>query len=221
MTIEHITSVDLGKMERFYRANLVNSISGYKPAMLIGTRNKLGQTNLAIFSSVVHLGADPALIGFIQRPVGVSGDTFRNIAETGVYTINHVHAEIAAQAHYTSAKMPEDMSEFDQCALTPHYVEDFAAPFVQEAMVKIGLELVDILPIRQNNTQLVIGQIKHLLIPASVLKADGNIDLKTAGSICISGLENYHQVQPLVSFPYAKLDNIPKFHTDKGPESPL
>jgi flavin reductase (DIM6/NTAB) family NADH-FMN oxidoreductase RutF len=111
MNTLHLKTDDLTAMARVYRANLINSISGYKPAMLIGTKNADGMLNLAIFSSIVHLGADPALIGFIQRPVGVSGDTFRNIMETKQYTINHVHKEIVEKSHYTSAKT--ETSEFD------------------------------------------------------------------------------------------------------------
>lgn len=205
----HITTVDLNAMTRFYRANLINSISGYKPAMLIGTNSADGHLNLAIFSSVVHLGADPALIGFIQRPLGASGDTFRNIKETNQYTINHVHRDFVAKAHYTSAKT--EASEFDLCKLTPEFIAHFSAPFVAESKVKMGLEFVEAIPIRHNNTTLVIGQLKHLILPKQAVADDGNVQLAAVETVCISGLENYHQVQPLAKFPYAKLENIPAF----------
>jgi flavin reductase (DIM6/NTAB) family NADH-FMN oxidoreductase RutF len=210
----HLRSGDLASYERFYRANLINSITGYKPAMLIGTSDREGRNNLAIFSSVVHLGADPALVGFIQRPVGVSGDTFRNITATGVYTINHVHASFLEKAHYTSARFSSDVSEFDACKLTPEHIAGFAAPFVAESRVKLGMELVEVVPIVHNDTQLVIGRIVHLIMDPDCLREDGNIDLHSVGSVCISGLENYHQVKPLQSFPYAKVDNLPDFRED-------
>jgi flavin reductase (DIM6/NTAB) family NADH-FMN oxidoreductase RutF len=209
MNILHVKTDDLNAMARFYRANLINSISGYKPAMLIGTQNADGMLNLAIFSSIVHLGADPALIGFIQRPVGVSGDTFRNIMETKQYTINHVHKGIVEKAHFTSAKT--DDSEFDLCKLTPAFIPDFSAPFVAESKVKMGLEFVEAIPIKHNNTTLVIGQVKHLILPKDAVAEDGNVLLSAADTVCISGLENYHQVKPLATFPYAKLENIPAF----------
>ena len=210
----HLSSADIAGYERFYRANLVNSITGYKPAMLIGTSDREGRNNLAIFSSVVHLGADPALVGFIQRPVGVSGDTFRNITATGVYTINHVHASFVEKAHYTSARFSSDVSEFDACRLTPHWIEGFAAPFVSESRVKLGMELLEVVPIVHNDTRLVIGRILHMLMDPACLQDDGNIDLHSVGSVCISGLENYHQVRPLDRFPYAKAENLPDFSED-------
>ena len=77
--MKHFTRSAIEELERFYRANLVNSVSGYKPANLIGTVSDSGVTNVAIFSSVVHLGADPALLAFIQRPVvGEQGHKWRS-----------------------------------------------------------------------------------------------------------------------------------------------
>jgi len=207
----HLNSSDLEGFERFYRANLVNSITGYKPAMLIGTQDEERRTNLAIFSSVVHLGADPALVGFIQRPVGVSGDTFRNIVSNGVYTINHVHESFVENAHYTSARFESSVSEFEACRLTPHYIDGFNAPFVKESRARIGMELVEVVPITHNNTKLVIGRIRHIMLDPGCLQEDGNIDLTKLNSVAISGLENYHQVQKLRSFPYAKVENLPGF----------
>jgi flavin reductase (DIM6/NTAB) family NADH-FMN oxidoreductase RutF len=211
MSEVYFGSVDLVSMPRIYRANLVNSITGYKPAMLIGTHNGNGQLNLAIFSSIVHLGADPALIGFIQRPVGVSGDTFRNIMSTGEYTINHVHQEFIEKAHFTSAKVPADLSEFELCKLTSTFIPGFSAPFVAESKIKMGLNFIEAIPITHNQTTLVIGKMTHLIVAADAIGNDGNLSLSAVQSVCISGLENYHQVQPLASFPYARLENIPSF----------
>jgi flavin reductase (DIM6/NTAB) family NADH-FMN oxidoreductase RutF len=207
----HLSSADLEGYERFYRANLVNSITGYKPAMLIGTQDEEKRTNLAIFSSVVHLGADPALVGFIQRPLGVSGDTFRNIMSNGVYTINHVHEGFVEKAHYTSAKFESGVSEFEACKLTPLYIEGFNAPFVKESRVRLGMELVEVIPITHNNSKLVIGKIKHIQLDPECLSEDGNIDLEKLNAVAISGLENYHRVRKLNSFPYAKVESLPDF----------
>ena len=67
--ITHIKKNEFENLDSFYRSNLVNSVVGIKQANLIGTISKSGITNLAIFSSVVHLGSNPALIGFFNRPV--------------------------------------------------------------------------------------------------------------------------------------------------------
>ena len=68
--LKHFTRNEINDLERFYRANLINSITGYKQANLIGTYSPGGIANLALFTSAVHIGANPPLIGLVQRPIG-------------------------------------------------------------------------------------------------------------------------------------------------------
>ena len=62
---------------------ILNTIIGIKPANLIGSQSASGQSNLSIFNSVFHLGANPSLIGFIMRPTdAVARHTYENIINT-------------------------------------------------------------------------------------------------------------------------------------------
>ncbi|MEY2811017.1 MAG: hypothetical protein RI991_12, partial [Bacteroidota bacterium] len=116
--MKHYTIAEIQGWSRIYRANFVNSLSGFKPVSLIATVNKAGQPNLAIFSNIVHLGADPALIGFINRPKEAAPHTIRNIEESGFYTINHILPAFVEKAHQTSAKYADEVNEFDAVGLT-------------------------------------------------------------------------------------------------------
>ena len=107
------TKEEIAGWERFYRANVINSVTGFKSVSLIGTSNDNGQTNLGVFSSIVHIGSDPALVGYINRPRSAAPHTLANIESTGKYTINHIQPMFLHQAHQTSAKYPEDISEFE------------------------------------------------------------------------------------------------------------
>ena len=66
-----ITKDELFYMSKVPRLNLVNCVTGYKSANLIGTISTEGIQNVAIFSSVTHLGTEPPLIGFILRQIFV------------------------------------------------------------------------------------------------------------------------------------------------------
>ncbi len=210
--MKHFTREDLDNLQRRKRANLINSITGYKPANLIGSVSEKGNTNLAIFSSCVHLGANPPLIGFILRPVGeVPRHTYENIIENGFYTINHIHKFFIENAHFTAAKFDQEISEFDSCGLTEEFIEDFKAPFVKESKIKMGVKYVDEMLIKQNGTILVIGEIQHIILPEEYIKENGNIDLNLAEDVAITGLDTYHEVKEITSFPYAKPKNTPKF----------
>jgi len=208
----YLSKSDIENMERKKRLNIINSVSGIKPANLIGTKSTDGQSNVAIFSSVIHLGSNPALLGFIMRPTDdVPRHTYENIKETELYTINHVPTSIADRAHYTSAKLDRSISEFERCGLTEEYVDDFHAPFVQESSLKIGMRKVDEIPIQVNGTLLLIGQIEHLLIPDEAVDQKGYIDLSVFNTAGISGLNTYYSLNPVASFPYARPEEIPDF----------
>jgi flavin reductase (DIM6/NTAB) family NADH-FMN oxidoreductase RutF len=205
----HYDSDGISRLQRFYRANLINSITGYKPANLIATIAADGRTNVAIFTSVVHLGADPPLLGFVMRPPTVPRHTFANLRQNGCCTINHVHREFYDRAHYTSAKFAANESEFATCHLREEYKDGFAAPYVGESPLQIGARLVDELPIAVNGTIFVILALEHLYINDAAIADDGNIDLEMLGSVAVSGLESYYTGKKLATMPYARPENTP------------
>jgi len=205
------TKEEIKNLDRVTRLKIINSVTGIKPANLIGTIDNDGHTNLAVFSSVVHLGSDPALLGIISRPQTAEvGHTYRNIQENGVYTINHIHPEFVKNAHYTSAKFEADVSEFERCGLTEEYFEDLKAPFVKESHFKMGMRYVESLPIKQNGTVLIIGQIEYISFPDSVMN-DGDIDLEAANSVGISGLNSYYTLKKIEKHPYVRVNEVPDF----------
>jgi flavin reductase (DIM6/NTAB) family NADH-FMN oxidoreductase RutF len=208
--MRHFTQSDIQSLERFYRANFINSLTGFKSASLIGTVNDSGQTNLAIFSSIVHIGSDPALVGYVNRPRKAAPHTLANIEATGEYTINHILPEFIDRAHQSSAKYPDTVSEFDQLQFTPQFIDNFRAPFVMQSRVKYGLTLQQIIPITLNETFLVIGKIEHIHLDPSFIGTDGFIDLQLAESICSNGIDSYYQAKSLGRFEYAKADSSPK-----------
>jgi flavin reductase (DIM6/NTAB) family NADH-FMN oxidoreductase RutF len=201
--MKHITRKEIDSLDQRYRANLINSVAGYKPANLIGTVSADGITNLTIVSSVIHLGSDPPLIGFIQRPLSVCRDTYDNINHHGYYTINHVHVEFIEKAHQTSAKFDSNISEFEECGFRQEYLNGFEAPYVNESKVKIGMRLIQETPIYQNGTILMIGEVVDLHISELSLEKNGSLNLNIINDVCISGLDTYHQVSHKASLSYA------------------
>jgi flavin reductase (DIM6/NTAB) family NADH-FMN oxidoreductase RutF len=201
--MRHLTAADIQAFEKIYRLNLVNGLPGFKPANLVGTAAPDGATNLAVFSSALHLGSDPALLGIVTRPTTVPRHTYANLKASGCFTLNHVPEALAAQAHYTSANFPDDVSEFDECGFTAEYRDDFPAPYVAESPLSIGLRLLEEHAI-SNGTVLLVGTVEHVYLREELLRADGTLDLAAAGTAAISGLDGYHAVQPPVRFGYAR-----------------
>jgi flavin reductase (DIM6/NTAB) family NADH-FMN oxidoreductase RutF len=196
--------------DKLYRTNLINSLSGFKSANLIGTISKEGKANLAIFSSVIHVGANPPLIGFLMRPVSVERHTYTNIKETKLFTINHINKDIYKQAHQTSARYEKEISEFEACGLTPEFYDSMKAPYVKESIIKSGCRFVEEHQIKSNDTIFIVGEIIEVMIPDDVLMNDGYVDIEKAGTITISALDSYHEAKRISRLTYAKSGVDPK-----------
>ena len=119
--MKHLSKKDFDDLQKFYRINLINSCTGYKSANLIGSISKEGVENVAVFSSITHLGSNPAMLGYFLRPTTVPRNTFKNIKENKLFTVNHIVKDIINDAHHTSAKYPEEISEFDKTNLEQEY----------------------------------------------------------------------------------------------------
>ena len=202
--MQHFSKENIDALATRYKNNLINSISGYKSANLIGTQNKAGNTNLAVFNSVVHLGSNPALLGFILRPTTVPRHSYQNMKETGVFTINHISKDQIEDAHHSSAKYAKDISEFDQTNLEAEYKADCLAPFVKGAPVQIACRYVNDYPIMENDTLLVAGAIEHLFVQEEMLLEDGYVQLDKGEVVAVNGIDGYTLPQLLARFPYAR-----------------
>lgn len=198
---------DILNLEKRFRTTLINNISGLKSANLIGTKSADGYTNLAIFSSVVHIGANPPYLGFIVRPLLVERHTYQNIKETGYFTINQVGEAIHRKAHLTSAKFSKEISEFEACNLTEKYIDDFPIPFVDESKIKIGLSYQEEYLIKANNTILIIGKIEKLITTKDIVDSDGHLNFENINGISVGGLDSYYKCKKIGRYQYASAKN--------------
>ncbi len=198
------TKEDILNLDHIYKINLVNSISGFKSANLIATQSTEGIANVGVFSSVVHLGSEPPLFGFVLRPTTVKRDTYNNIKATGFYTINHITTLMAEDAHHTSASYDALISEFDKTDLEAVYISDFKAPFVKQSPVKIALRYVNEYPIQENGTILIIGELVEFHVQDDLVQDDGFIDLSKGNIVAINSLDGYVVTKSAVRFPYQR-----------------
>ena len=200
---------DIQDLEKVNRINLVNSITGIKTALLVATKNSENVTNLAIFSSIVHISSNPPLLGFfIRNNKKIRRDTLENIIENNVYSFNHINSSILKRAHLTSIKFDKTTSEFDVCKFTEEYIKGFFAPFVKESNVKIGMSLREVVEMECADSKLIIGKIDHILFDKDYLENDFSLNLEKTASISVCGLNHYYENNKNISLPYARSKNI-------------
>ena len=208
--MQHFNTDEIQGLSKLYRLNLINSITGYKSANMIGTKSDSGDENVAIFSSITHLGSNPALLHFTLRPNTVPRDTYKNIKENKVFTVNHVSLGQIEQAHHTSAKYDENISEFDQTQLESEYRLDWHAPFVKGSPIGLGCRYLNEYNIKENGCVLIIAAIEHVFVDDQLLQEDGWVKLELGEVVAINGLDGYALPQLQKRLEYARPNEIVK-----------
>jgi len=191
-------------LDKISRLNLVNSCTGYKSANLIATKSVNGDTNLAIFSSVTHLGSDPAMLGFIVRPTVVPRDTYKNIKEIGYFTVNHIAENMILDAHHTSANYEYGISEFDKTNLKMMFHEGIETPFVSGSPVQLHCKFLNEYQITENNTLHVIAQIEAIFVEENLIQPDHWLQLELGSVVAINGLDGYCLPKLIDRYEYAR-----------------
>jgi flavin reductase (DIM6/NTAB) family NADH-FMN oxidoreductase RutF len=195
---------EIEQLEQRYRTAFINSLAGFRQAVLVGTKSVEGNTNLAIFNSLIHLGANPALFGLISRPESVPRDTLQNIIDTKEYTLNFIEAAHYKKAHQTSARYDNGISEFEKAGFNAFYHAGCHAPFVEDAVVKIAMKFEERIPISLNGTVLIIGSVMQVDIDDAIVGHDGFINLSASNVLISQGLDAYFVSKEIGRLPYAK-----------------
>tara|TARA_B100000963_G_C22542004_1_gene632623 strand:- start:54 stop:668 length:615 start_codon:yes stop_codon:yes gene_type:complete len=202
--VDFFNSDSLNSLNKIYRINLVNSITGYKSANLLGTVSSKGIENLAIFSSVTHLGSNPALLSFFVRPNVVPRNTYKNIKENKFFTVNHVSIEKIDDAHHTSAKYHEEISEFNKTNFQSEYKKNWEAPFVKDSAVQLGCKYLNEYFLKENGCSMIIASIEIIFIRKGLLQNDGWVDLAKGNVVTVNGLDAYALPKTMKRFKYAR-----------------
>jgi flavin reductase (DIM6/NTAB) family NADH-FMN oxidoreductase RutF len=200
----HINKEEIEQLEQRYRTAFINSLAGFRQAVLVGTKSVDNITNLAIFNSLIHLGANPALFGLISRPGSVQRDTLKNILDTKEYTLNYIQAAHYKKAHQTSARYDYNVSEFEKAGFEPVYHSGCYAPFVKEAVVRIAMRFEDSIPIPINGTVLIVGSIMQVDMHDGIVGEDGFVNLSGSEVLISQGLDAYFVTNEIGRLPYAK-----------------
>jgi len=54
-----------------------------------------------------------------------------------------------------------------------------------------------------------VGEVRHLILPDSIVSEDGQVNLSMVHDAGISGLNSYYRIEKIASFPYARPEELP------------
>ena len=206
---------DIKALDKIPRLNLINSCMGFKSANLLGTISKDGIYNLAVFSSVTHLGSDPALLGFILRPTTVPRHTYSNIKENNYFSVNAISDSMIENAHQTSANYAPEINEFEVTGIKMELKNNCIVPFVRSSPVQLLCKYLNEYTIQENGTIHVIASIEEIFVQEDLLCSDYWIQLDKGNVVAINGLDGYAKTELVKRFSYARVDRNIKCINEK------
>jgi flavin reductase (DIM6/NTAB) family NADH-FMN oxidoreductase RutF len=198
-----IDAAQIAQAETRFRANLIQTALGFKAVMLLGTQNKDGVNNLAIFNNLIHISANPPVIGVQFRPANTDRHSLENLLATGYFSLNQIPETHWKNAHQTSAKYDNDTSEFEACGFTPFFHGNLPAPMVAESPLSLVLKFQEQIPLGTTGVTLVLGQIEYLKCNSAPLP-DGFIEPTENNIITSAGSDGYYTAQKKGRLSYAR-----------------
>ena len=88
--------------------------------------------------------------------------------------------------------------------LESEYLNDFPAPFVKSSKIRLGCKFLNKYEIKENDTLLMVAEIKDIYFEKDVLKNDGWLQLDQAKTVAINGLDGYALPTLIDRFKYAR-----------------
>lgn len=123
---------DLSPQERY---KLIIGTVVPRPIAWVTTADAAGVVNAAPFSFFNALCSNPPIIGLGMgsRPEGSAKDTARNIADSGVFTVNIVSNELAEAMNVTAIPFDAGVDELAAAGLTTRPGSKVSSPYIAEA----------------------------------------------------------------------------------------
>lgn len=202
--LKSFSSEEIKSLDRAYRRDFINRITGAKLAWILGSFHPEFGENLALFSSIVHVGANPPLVGIVFRPSMGKLHSLRNINETKLFSLNSLPLKFRKEIHSSSANGSEELDDFDSIGLQREIDSSHPIPLVKEASIRMLLEPVELAPIRTNSNHFLVSEIKKVEINVAFL--DSNELPIPEGLTYVSGLDLYCKVESIQSMPYARIE---------------
>jgi len=185
-----------------------------RPIAWVSSVDAAGVPNLAPFSYFMAITHDPPTVAFSSSPRATAGggrgkkDTLRNVETTREFVVNVVDDPLAEQMNVTSGDYAPEIDEFTLAGLASAPRARVRVPRVAAAPINMECRVVQIIPIGNLPSNLVIGEVVHLHIRDDVYDpASGRLDMhrlrpvgRLAGHLYTHVHEIFEMKRPAVDY---------------------
>ncbi|MBN2081257.1 flavin reductase family protein [bacterium] len=164
-----------------------------RPIAWVGTVNADGGYNLAPFSYFNGLASTPPVvgIGFGPHADKAEKDTVANLRRTGELTISIPDLALVEQVEASGQDLPYGQSEFAAAGLTAVVGETVQAPYVGEAKVSFECRVLQLIPLGDQGSELLLAEITLFHILDTLLDDYGCVDQRKFQALARMGAGRY------------------------------
>jgi len=141
------------------------------PALLIGTYGAGGKPNIMTAAWAGIVNSDPVSLAVSVRP---SRETYKNIKETGFFTVNVPSEHHVAQVDYAGNVSGRDEDKFESLGLSAVKGEFVNAPYVNEFPIVLECKVTD--SIHLGSHVQFIGQVIDVKVDKTLFDTNGHVD---------------------------------------------
>jgi len=163
-----------------------------RPIGWIGTKGTDGSLNLGPYSFFNAISDRPKLVMFSS-----SGrkHSYKNAADTGVFTCNFVSRHLVEHMNVSSAAVPYGTNEFELAGLTALQGEIVDAPYVAEAFAVLECKVTEIIEPKglsgePSENVMVLGEVVGIHIDETIIR-EGRLDMSIARPVARMGYMDY------------------------------
>lgn len=203
-------SLAVDALEARQATRLLQSIVVPRPIGWVSTLSAAGQPNLAPFSYFNGVSSSPPVVMFAvsQRSARFGGgvkDTLRNVQEIGEFVVNFVDETLVEAMNQTAGEWDPTVNEFELAGLTTAPSVDVRPPRVAEAPVAMEARVLQIIPVAETSSTMVLGRIVRFHIQPTLMLENGQVDTAALQPVARLGGSNYAKLGEIFSLERPKI----------------
>ena len=173
-----------------------------RPIAWVSTLSAQGRGNLAPFSSFSFVSSKPPTLLFSigrRKRDGAAKDTARNIMRDKEFVVNVADLSLIEALHRSSFEFGDEESEIEALGLATLASRMVRPPRLALAPIALECVLYDARIVGEDQTQLVIGEVKHFHVRDDLCR-DGKIDSFALNPIARLGGPHYATLGERITF---------------------
>ena len=171
-----------------------------RPIAWVSTLGRDGTLNLAPYSFFNGVAGNPPTVMFsVEQRAGQPKDTLRNVEETGECVVNLADRALAESMVKTAGEWDYEVNEFKEAGLKTIPSMAVKPPRVANAPIAMETKLVQLVPVPNSHSTLVLARVVRFHIREGLLLPKGTVDPVKFDPVARLGSADYTTLNEIIT----------------------